>query len=152
MKILIFAALALAGAAAAGVVAQAGSSRATAIRVTEREYKISLPSTDFTAGAAHFQIKNTGTMPHAFAIAGNGAKAKTKAIMPGKTAVLSITLKKGSYAVWCPMPGHAAKGMKATVVVGTTAQGGGGGGYGGGGGDVTTAPGDTGTDPAVPWG
>jgi plastocyanin len=151
MKVLIFAALALAGAAFAGVVAHAGPSRTAAIQVTEREYKISLSLTEFHAGPTVFQIRNTGKLRHAFAIAGNGLKARTKSIAPHKSATLSVTLKKGSYAVWCPMPGHAAKGMKATIVISAIVEGGGAG-NGGGGGDATTAPGDTGTDPAIPWG
>ena len=141
MKILLLAALALAGAAVAGVVAHASASKTT-IRVTEREYKIGLSTTHAPAGAVRFEIKNTGKLAHALSIAGAGVKAKTKLIAPGKTGVLLVTLKKGAYSIWCPVPGHAALGMKATITV-PTASGGGGGAVttssgGGGGGDTTT--------------
>ena len=36
-------------------------------------------------------------------------------IQPGKSAVLLVTLKHGAYSLWCPVPGHAARGMKATL-------------------------------------
>jgi hypothetical protein len=114
MKILLLAALALAGAAGAGVVTQAGASKTT-IRVTEREFRIGLSTTHAVAGPVRFEIKNTGKFPHALAISGAGVKAKTKLIQPGKSAVLLVTLKHGVYALWCPVPGHSARGMKAKV-------------------------------------
>ena len=135
MKILLLAALALAGAAVAGVVAHASASKTT-IRVTEREFKIGLSTTHAPAGPVRFEIKNTGKLAHALAISGAGVKTKTKLIQPGKTGVLLITLKQGAYSIWCPIPGHAAQGMKATVTVPTAG--------GGGGGAVTTSGGGAG--------
>jgi uncharacterized cupredoxin-like copper-binding protein len=114
MKILLLAALALAGAALAGVVAHASASKTT-IRVTEREFKIGLSTTHAATGPVRFEIKNTGMYPHALAISGVGVKAKTALIQPGKSAVLLVTLKRGAYSIWCTVPGHAARGMKATL-------------------------------------
>jgi plastocyanin len=148
MKILLFAALALAGAAVAGVVAQAGGSKTTTIRVSEREYKISLSSPALHPGLAKFEIKNTGKYAHALAIAGKGVNAKTKVIKPGQSAVLSANLKAGRYSVWCPMPGHAAKGMKASIAVTAVGESGGGAATTSGGGGGA----DTSTDAGVPWG
>lgn len=131
-------ALALAGAAVAGVVAHA-SADAKTIKVTEKEFKITVTGKP-AKGADKFMIKNTGTYPHALAIAGPGIKSKrTPLIQPGKSAVLNVTLKSGSYTLWCPVPGHAAKGMKTAFKIAgaTTTGGGGGGGY--------TAPTDSGT-------
>jgi plastocyanin len=116
MKILILAVLALAGAAVAGVMAHASASKTT-IRVTEREFKIGLSTTHAVAGPVRFEIKNAGKFPHSLAISGVGVKAKTKLIQPGKSTVLLVTLKQGAYALWCPVPGHAARGMKAKVTV-----------------------------------
>jgi len=138
MKILLIAALALAGAALAGVVAHASASKTT-IRVTEREFKIGLSATKAPAGPVRFEIKNTGKLAHALAISGAGVKTRTKLIQPGKTVVLLVTLKRGTYSLWCPVPGHAAQGMKANL---TLTQSGGGGSpattSGGGGGGTTT--------------
>ncbi|MCW2964143.1 MAG: hypothetical protein JWO17_1395 [Actinomycetia bacterium] len=142
MKILLLAALALAGAAVAGVVAHASAAKTT-IRVTEREFKIGLSATRASAGPVRFEIKNTGKYPHALAVSGAGVNTKTKLIQPGKSAVLLVTLKQGVYSLWCPVPGHAAQGMKAKLTAPTPA---------GGGGTVTTSSGDTTTDSGVPWG
>src|SRR5258705_12152336 len=141
MKILPLAGLALAGAAVAGIVAHASASKTT-IRVIEREYKIGLSATRASAGPVRFEIKNTGKYPHALAISGAGVSTKTKLIQPGKSAVLLVTLKQGVYSIWCPVPGHAAQGMKAKLTAPTPA----------GGGTMTTTTSDTTTDSGVPWG
>jgi plastocyanin len=141
MKILLLAALALAGAAVAGIVAHASASKTT-IRVIEREYKIGLSATRASAGPVRFEIKNTGKYPHALAISGAGVSTKTKLIQPGKSAVLLVTLKQGVYSIWCPVPGHAAQGMKAKLTAPTPV----------GGGTMTTTTSDTTTDSGVPWG
>ena len=95
-------------------------------------------------GRVRFEVKNTGKFPHALSISGAGVKAKTKLIQPGTSAVLLVTLKSGSYALWCPVPGHAAQGMKSNLSVPATAGGGG----------VTTSGGGGGTttDGGAPWG
>ena len=139
MKILLLAALALAGAAVAGVMAHASASKTT-IRVTEREFKIGLSATKAPAGPVRFEIKNTGRLAHALAISGAGVNTRTKLIQPGKTAVLLVTIKRGAYSLWCPVPGHAAQGMKAKLL--TLTQSGGSGSpattSGGGSGGTTT--------------
>ena len=122
MKILLLAALALAGAAVAGVVAHASASKTT-IRVTEREFKIGISATRASAGPVRFEIKNSGNYAHALAIAGAGVSAKTKLIKPGGSAVLLVTLEHGVYSIWCPLPGHAAQGMKATLNMPTASGG-----------------------------
>ena len=138
MKILLLAALAVAGAAVAGVVAQASPSKTT-IRVTEREFRIGLSTTKAPAGRVRFEIRNTGKVPHALAISGAGVKTQTKLIQPGTSAVLLVTLKHGAYSLWCPVPGHAAQGMKATLTTPGATSGAGG----------TTSTTTTGTDTTV---
>lgn len=117
--------VALLGAALAGYVASA-SVKKTTITVKESEYHLSLSSKKGAVGPVHFVIKNAGKLTHAFAISGPGVKTKkTNAIKAGGSATLVVTLKSGTYTVWCPMPGHAALGMKATVSVpGSAASGG----------------------------
>jgi plastocyanin len=109
--------VALLGAALAGVVAHASASAKT-ITVKEKEYSLVLSTRKGAAGPTRFVVKNTGKLAHAFAIAGPGVKTKkTETIKPGGSATLNVTLRSGTYTVWCPMPGHAALGMKATVTV-----------------------------------
>jgi plastocyanin len=134
-------AAALAGAALAGVVAHKSANVKT-ISVTEKEFHISLSTRKGTVGSDRFVIKNTGKLSHALAISGPGVKLKkTALIKPGRKATLTVTLKAGTYALWCPVPGHAAEGMKTSIKVPGTTTGGGTGGSGGGG--TTSTPATT---------
>ena len=69
-------------------------------------------------------MTNNGTIAHALEINGNGLEEKTGDIQPGATATLRVTLAKdGSYELYCPIDGHRAQGMRATVTVGTGSGG-----------------------------
>ena len=116
--------LALAAAGVAGVVARAQTTVPT-VTVSLKEYKIA-PAHKLTAGKVTLVVANRGKLTHALAIAGPGVNAKTAMLAPGKTANLTVTLKDGSYSLWCPVPGHAAAGMKLTAKVGAATAAGGG--------------------------
>src|SRR5437763_9864527 len=117
-------ALALAGAALAAVMSHAGAGAATAITVTEREYKLTLSKKIAGAGTVTFTVHNVGRVKHALAASGGGLSGvkKTLAIAPGMTRTLTVKFSSGGTVhVWCPMPGHAALGMKTSLKVsGTT--------------------------------
>jgi plastocyanin len=44
----------------------------------------------------------------------NTAKLTAK---PGKVSTVTVTLKKGTYEYYCPVPGHKEAGMKGTLTV-----------------------------------
>jgi len=117
-------AMGAAGAALAGVVATGGTST-TRVTVTEREYRLTLSRTHLAAGKYTLVAVNKGTLAHSLEIAGPGMKNRRIAgtIKPGATGSLSVTLKAGSYSIWCPVAGHAALGMKATLRVGAASSG-----------------------------
>ena len=88
---------------------------ATTVPVSEKEFKITLASTAFKAGDITFVAKNDGKIPHDLAI--KGTSDKTKLIQPGGTAELKVTLKVGTYELYCSVPGHEAAGMKLNITV-----------------------------------
>ncbi|MFL5910072.1 MAG: hypothetical protein ACJ768_05820 [Gaiellaceae bacterium] len=111
-------ALALAGAAVAAVAA--GGSAATAtIKVTEREYHIGLSASTAKAGSVTFVVHNAGKIAHKLDLAGGGLKAtvRTPSIAPGATRRVTVKLTGGKLSLWCPVPGHAALGMKTSLKV-----------------------------------
>jgi uncharacterized cupredoxin-like copper-binding protein len=111
-------AVALLGASAAGVVAHASSTTKTIV-VTEKEFHIGLSTRKGAVGSVRFVVKNTGKLSHALAISGPGVKGKrTPLLRPAKTATLTVTLREGAYTLWCPVPGHAAQGIKTSLEVG----------------------------------
>jgi plastocyanin len=107
--------IALTGGSPAG----AGTKRTT-VTAVETEFKIKLSKATFSPGAYTFVAENKGNVTHALEITGPGLHdATTKLLGPGKSAKLNVTLKKGKYDVFCPVPGHKALGMNVNIAVGT---------------------------------
>jgi plastocyanin len=118
------AALALGGAAAAAF-AGSTTSRAATVRVTEREYRISLSTKTLPAGTVVLVVYNAGKLAHRLSISGPGLTTKTTpAIAPGATRSLTVKLGGGAFSLWCPIASHAALGMKATLTLRGPAVGG----------------------------
>jgi plastocyanin len=122
--------LALAGAAVAAVMGHRAA-HATKVAVTESEYRIAVAPASLKAGTYAFVVHNTGKLTHALDIAGPGlATVKVPAIAPGRTRTVTVKLGGGTFTLWCPVPGHAALGMKRSLTVAGTPAAGGAGGYG----------------------
>jgi uncharacterized cupredoxin-like copper-binding protein len=68
-------------------------------------------------GDVHFMVTNNGKIPHNFVIAGQ----QTLVLSPGKSQELDVTFTLGSYPYLCSITGHAALGMKGTLLVSNTA-------------------------------
>jgi uncharacterized cupredoxin-like copper-binding protein len=121
-------ALALSGAAVAAVATSNAQQKET-VKVTEREYHIALSPSSAKAGSVTFVVHNAGKIAHKLDLAGGGLKGKVAfgAIEPGKTKEMTVKLTGGKLQLWCPIPGHAALGMKTSMTVsgGSTAGSGG---------------------------
>jgi uncharacterized cupredoxin-like copper-binding protein len=90
--------------------------QASSVDVTESEFKIALASTDLKAGKITFDVTNDGAIPHDLAIV--GVQQKTKEIPSKGSAKLTVTLKPGTYELYCSIPGHKQAGMDLKVTVG----------------------------------
>jgi uncharacterized cupredoxin-like copper-binding protein len=98
------------------------STSTTTVKATETDFHIALSKTSFKTGKYVFDAVNKGQTTHALMITGPGIKmAMTKDIQPGQSATLAVTLKKGAYDIFCPIPGHKALGMNVNINVGGAA-------------------------------
>ena len=96
---------------------QAGSG--TRVTVTETEYALKLSRSTFAPGTYTFVADNAGKITHALSIDGPGVEdAKTKDVQSGQEATVTVTLKKGTYDVYCPIDGHKGLGMEQHIKVG----------------------------------
>lgn len=102
---LVFATLTLAGAAAARLT----PGDPAAVNATLSEWKVELSQPTITAGSVTFTVTNSGSVPHAFEVEGQGIEKETEVIQPGSTATLKLTLKPGNYDVYCPVGGDSHK-------------------------------------------
>jgi plastocyanin len=88
------------------------------VQVSEKEFKISLPSTTLKPGSYTFDLSNDGKIQHDLAIDGPGVNnAKTPLINGGQHATLKVKLTAGEYDFYCSVPGHKQLGMDVRVKV-----------------------------------
>jgi uncharacterized cupredoxin-like copper-binding protein len=84
------------------------------VAVQEKEFKITLATSTVAAGPLTFVVKNVGKIQHDLTIQGG---KRTPLINAGQTAKLSVTLKAGTYTLYCSVPGHRQLGMVAKLTV-----------------------------------
>ena len=105
--------------AAFSALASVASAQATVVPVTLQEWKIGLKSDTVAAGPVTFRVTNNGGMNHGFYVRGEGVDKGTREIAVRQSASLTVTLKPGTYEIFCPMSddSHRLAGMKSTIVV-----------------------------------
>ena len=127
-KLAIGAVAAIAGLMLALPAANAATN-ATSVTVTAgkpSEFGFRLSNKTFAHGAVVFHVTNGGSIPHEFKVCAspkggleNTCTGKTTTLLSqGQSATLTYTFKtKGTYEYLCPVPGHAAAGMKGDLKV-----------------------------------
>lgn len=89
---------------------------AQTVRVTEREYRISL-SAQPRAGTVTFLFRNAGAAAHDFWVRGGGKTFKSRVFGEGGSARLTAKLRNGvRYQLWCGVSDHAGEGMRGSFV------------------------------------
>jgi uncharacterized cupredoxin-like copper-binding protein len=91
----------------------------TSVTAALTEFRIELSQKAFDAGSCTFVAEEKGQAPHALSIEGPGVDAvSTPTIRPGAAAEsLTVTLKAGTYELWCPVGSHRQQGMELTITV-----------------------------------
>lgn len=88
------------------------------VPVAMTEFALGLPTTTFAAGTYTFDGSDDGKAPHALAITGPGVEGQhTETVQPGGHARMTVTLRPGTYELWCPVGKHRQAGMTATLTV-----------------------------------
>jgi manganese oxidase len=101
----------------AGAGGGAASGGAGSASVVLTEFAIT-PATLSLGTGGSISATNEGTVQHDIAIEGHEGEFKTALLSGGQSATLDLRgLPAGTYTVYCTVPGHAAAGMKATLVI-----------------------------------
>ena len=95
---LLYAALAL-----PGTPAHHTPGEPAAVSAKLSEWKVELSQDTIRAGSVTFTVMNAGSIPHAFEVEGQGIEKETGVIQPSSSATLTLTLKPGTYEVYCPV-------------------------------------------------
>jgi plastocyanin len=89
------------------------------VQVTATEYAFSLSRTSVPAGKVVVEFVNKGqdehnlnVLPHEGELAGSFANTQSGGIRDS-----TMVLHPGSYTLFCSLPEHAQKGMRATLMV-----------------------------------
>src|SRR5580765_1915033 len=99
--------LLMVGALAAGMPAHRAGSVAVGAKLSE--WTIQLSEATVPAGPVTFTATNGGSIPHALEVEGNGTEKATPLIQPGASATLTLTLKPGTYEIYCPVGDNSHK-------------------------------------------
>jgi len=76
---------------------------ANTVKVSLSEWKVQLSPATVLPGPAILEVRNAGTIPHAFELEGRGIEKSTPQIQPGATTTLKLDLSAGSYEAYCPV-------------------------------------------------
>jgi plastocyanin len=111
--------LLLAAIAFAGIPARRAPGGPAAVSATLSEWKVELSERTIAAGTVTFTVANVGNIPHALEVEGQGIEQETAVIQPGSSATLTLTLKPGTYDVYCPVgeDSHKKLGMDTHLTV-----------------------------------
>jgi plastocyanin len=118
----VTAAVAVAVVAAGGVAATQAANGAAPKRPLAHTYKLSaakhglafnVKTIHAKKGKITLRMGNPASFDHAIAVGSH----KGKVVGKGGTSTVTVTLKKGTYTFYCPVPGHRAGGMKGKLIV-----------------------------------
>jgi uncharacterized cupredoxin-like copper-binding protein len=107
------------GGLAASQMASARPAAASLSLSADKAGKLKFNKKSLTAkhGKVTIRMANPSSLPHAIAVEGKGVDKDGKTVHKGGTSTVTVTLKKGKYTFYCPVPGHRAAGMKGTLTV-----------------------------------
>lgn len=120
--------IAAAVALASGLAAQVAVAAAPTVKVDLKEFKVLPSAKTAKAGKLTFAVKNIGKIDHELLViktnvapgklpvknaqaSVKGKVGEVKALKPGKSGKVTLTLAKGKYVLLCNLPGHYPAGQ-----------------------------------------
>jgi hypothetical protein len=109
----------LAIAAGSATIASAGSPAPSRMLVTAKEWSLMLSRQALRPGDARIQLYNAGEDAHDLHLrrVGGNRSLKLRMTSPGKLSEVKARLRPGRWKLWCSLPEHAGRGMRATLTV-----------------------------------
>jgi hypothetical protein len=91
----------------------------SAVSAAEREYSIALSRDAVPAGTVFVEVANRGMDPHDLHLRGpDGTDVPFATQRPGEHSSQKLQLARGTWYLYCSLPGHEEAGMHATLAVG----------------------------------
>ena len=95
------------------------------LEVVLSEWSLGFEAVEIDAGTLRIHVANEGKAQHDLTATQVGATAemfRTRLLSPGEIDEVSFEFSKGQYILYCSVPGHAERGMLASLVVGGAAE------------------------------
>jgi plastocyanin len=89
------------------------------VRLTESDYRLDPAQIRVDRPATlEIEVRNRGERRHALSVEDGGSGARTRTLDPGESQVLRVELAEpGRYRWYCPVDGHARRGMRGSIAV-----------------------------------
>lgn len=100
--------------------APTGTASPQVVTITENEFALTPKTVAVKPGVVTFQLSDTGKFPHDLHVvdsAGTEVGATSKALAAGSSDSLTVTLKAGTYTMYCAVDSHRQRGMEGTITV-----------------------------------
>jgi uncharacterized cupredoxin-like copper-binding protein len=111
--------LAACGGGGGGGSSSAPASSGKKIDVTLKDFSITVAGgSSVQAGTYTFVVTNQGPSDHNLTVNGPGVSNQATPTFGKGTKDLTVTLKSGTYDLYCSVPGHKALGMDTKLTVG----------------------------------
>ena len=105
--------------AAVGVLATSAGSSAAPLEVVAKEFLLIPKDMIARTGDVTLLVRNQGTIEHNLIVEVQTGQpvAKIAVMEPGETWRVKVSLRAGTYRLYCSLPGHLEAGMVATLRV-----------------------------------
>ena len=99
--------------------AGAGTPPPARAQISADEFGLTLSRSSIRSGPAILELVNYGEDDHDLALRriGGTRTYRIGIVRPGKTAELEARLRPGRFNLWCTLPDHRKRGMRATLLV-----------------------------------
>jgi len=108
------------GGGGGGGTSSSSSSGGQVVEFKETEYTLAPATLTLKPGTYTFKLQNLGQFPHDLHVAAatDGTEVGgSTVITAGQTGSFTITLKAGTYTLWCAVDAHRSLGMQGTLTV-----------------------------------
>ncbi len=94
----------------------AAAAMATPVGVNLTEWQVALGRVRVPAGRVTFNITNVGEDGHDFVVRRDGeVRARVRELRPGEQTSKTVRLRRGRYVLFCSLPKHEKRGMRARL-------------------------------------
>lgn len=98
----------------------AGSSDGQTVEFKETEYTLAPMTLTLKPGTYTFKIQNVGQFPHDLHVAASADGTEvggSTVVSANQSTSFTVTLKAGTYTLWCSVDAHRSLGMQGTLTV-----------------------------------